>query len=1243
MNRTEQGKFRFVVRGLSRRPIANLTRWLLAGLLCTAVSGVAHAQISFQNTSSSALEGFTSESWGAAWGDWNGDFWPDLFVHNHRERPSMYRNNGDGTFTNIVLTADTSRAFLSSRSIDHHGIAFADFDGDGDEDFFSVTNGCCTAPLMISQGETFTEEHSARGLPKLDGDANHWLDWNKDGLLDLVSNGQAWVQSAGGNFSSAGFINGCGGNFGLHLTDVTGDGFQEIVCFREGTFPRSIIDFSGNNPVNITSSFPVISNVVDSVVADFDNDQDPDFLFIRGTSLVNQAKQVNSTRIEANLDTSQGQVASQQNNEDAGVTFTGGGVLNVTLNKANGFAGVDVKVGASGPVTSFGSQVVVTLDPNDPATHGIRATTGARDVLIGYDPATNTWQLIQDGASSGWWLIYVQIAGTSGITNLATQGLRSVDLPIRPIYYRNDGGGNFSNQTFASGFAQDIYQCKSAVAEDFDNDRDLDLFFACTSGAENLSNRVFSNNGNGVFTEVSGTGGGGITGAAIADGAGVADVVVSADYDNDGFMDVAVTNGINTQPVRVGGPHQLFRNSGNGNNWIEIELAGTTSNASGIGATILATSGGVTQMREYNGGYHRWSQNHKRAHFGLAANTSADVNVTWPNGTVETFNNVAAGSIYLVTEGSGIAPVNPGPVASLPAAQAGDECGTPAYLAPLDRGLFVYKNCATGRWSVRAVGGFQTNTITFVGDVTTSGAFSNVSPFSLEGSDAVTSGSTSIDYSLQTGTSTEDGFNFDVSSGGSVCLDLNQPGNVPVYLGANHIPISTPLDLATLGACPTGGTATLAVQPLTVDENIGAASVQVTLTPASSSVVTVNFSTQSDTAVGGQDFNGKFQALTFSPGETAKTIAVNIIDDTTVESTESFNGRIFGGSGANIGVSTAPITITDNDSGTPSVAVQPLVVSENSGPAVIEVTLTPASTSIVTVQYSTNAGSAVGGQDYFGTTGTLTFNPGDTSQTYSVTLVNDSVPEATESFTARIFNPSGATMGANTAPVTINDDDSGAATLNVQPLTVSESVGQATVEVTLSPAASSAVTVNYATQAGSAIGGQDFYGTSGSLTFNPGDTSKTYQVTIVNDSVAESTETFNARIFGASGAAIGTNSAPVTINDDDSGASTLAVQPVTVNESAGTATVTVILSPAASAVVTTGYSTNAGTAVGGQDYYGTSGVLTFSPGETSKTYQVTLVNDSTAESQESFTARIFNPSGAAISANTAPVTIDDDD
>ena len=71
----------------------------------------------------------------------------------------------------------------------------------------------------------------------------------------------------------------------------------------------------------------------------------------------------------------------------------------------------------------------------------------------------------------------------------------------------------------------------------------------------------------------------------------------------------------------MGGPKQLFHNLGNSNHWMEFDLVGTTSNRDGIGSKVYVTAGGVTQYREQNGGYHRWSQNFMRVHVGLATNT----------------------------------------------------------------------------------------------------------------------------------------------------------------------------------------------------------------------------------------------------------------------------------------------------------------------------------------------------------------------------------------------------------------------------------------------------------------------------------------------------------------------------------------------------------------------------------------------------------------------------------------------
>jgi hypothetical protein len=148
-----------------------------------------------------------------------------------------------------------------------------------------------------------------------------------------------------------------------------------------------------------------------------------------------------------------------------------------------------------------------------------------------------------------------------------------------------------------------------------------------------------------------------VTGSAITGRAGTTESVISADYDADGFVDLFVTNGLNLFPLRVGGQTQLFRNRGNANNWLELDLTGVASNRDGVGAKVLVTSGGVTQYREQNGGYHRWSQNHSRIHVGLARNSIADITIRWPSGATDTYRRVAANSVYRATEDQSLAPI----------------------------------------------------------------------------------------------------------------------------------------------------------------------------------------------------------------------------------------------------------------------------------------------------------------------------------------------------------------------------------------------------------------------------------------------------------------------------------------------------------------------------------------------------------------------------------------------------------
>ncbi len=995
---------------------------VVVGALLLVTTVTVKADIAFEDRTDTALGGFLTETWGASWGDFNGDHWPDLFVGNHRQRPSLYRNNGDGTFSNVILQADRTRGWLSNRYIDHHGAAFTDIDGDGDDDLLSSTNGCCPAQLMISDGKLFSDEASQRGVAN-DGAgwSVSWLDYNGDGPIDLARmsfrTSELFDQNIGGNFSNGPSIACEQNNYG-QLSDLNGDGSLDFICAREGTFPQRIYSVANGVPEDITSSVPAVSNTVDTIIADFDGDLRTDIFALRGMMLPNQAKAVSANRIEASLDASPSQ-------GEAGFSFQADGI--VELQVFSRFSNVYVYPGANGGQFTTSSKEKITLDPNDVSFAGMRTTRGGQRIYVGYDVSSKTWTVWQTGTSGyfgGWWFVYMVAESASTISNVQSLNQRDVDLPIKPRMLSTNNG-SWKNITWDAGFRDELL-CSAATTGDYDNDMDLDMYLVCRNGVENIANRLFENDGSGKFTEVIDNGAEGAVGVGLTSNAGIGETVVTADYDNDGFLDLMVTNGLNTQPVRVGGPHQIFRNSGNDNHWVALTLRGTTSNPSAVGAQVLATAGGITQLREQNGGYHRWSQDHQRLHFGLADNTSVDLTVKWPGGAIETFSGVAADSFYEVVEGSGIEAVVAGPVSDFDPPISGDECGEPAYLTDLDQALFVWKDCGSGEWHVRATAGGASEPLTYLGaiDIDTGGTgqFSSFSKKSFESSDSIDFSSSRIDFAMTTAGAGEDGFSMSLTDGDPGCLSLSTPSGTRIFLGASHIEVSAPFSLSTLEGC--SGDPTLSMESMDLDESAGVAEMKVMLVPASDSVVTVKASTVAASAVAGSDFYGAFESLVFQPGETEKTIVVSLIDDAVVEPTETLSIRLFQNNGAPIATPMVPINIIDNDSGVATLTVVSQTVSEADGQLDVVVVLSQPSNETVSVQLASKAGSARGGSDFYGSSEVLTFSPGETRKTKSFTLINDAVAEPEETMKVRAFNATGpVSVATPEVEMTITDDD----------------------------------------------------------------------------------------------------------------------------------------------------------------------------------------------------------------------------
>jgi len=324
--------------------------------------------------------------------------------------------------------------------------------------------------------------------------------------------------------------------------------------------------------------------------------------------------------------------------------------------------------------------------------------------------------------------------------------------------------------------------------------------------------------------------------------------------------------------------------------------------------------------------------------------------------------------------------------------------------------------------------------------------------------------------------------------------------------------------------------------------------------------------------------------------------------------------------------------------------------------AVFTVSLSQATSQTVTVRYATAGGTATPGSDFTAVSGTLTFTPGQTVQTVAVPIVRDLVAEATETFTVGLTSPAGATLARTSAIGTILDDDTvtppptPSVTINNAAQTEGNS-GTATLRftVTLSAAASSPVTVIYATANGTATAGSDYTAKSGTVTFAPGQTAQTIDVTILGDTIVEPNETFLVRLTSASGATIATSQAIGTIVNDDISQPTLPTLTIAgasiAEGNSGTRNLvfTVSMSKSSTSAVTVRYATANGTATAGSDYNAASGTITFAPGTTTRTITVSVLGDTAVEANETFSVALSSPSGATIATGTASGTILNDD
>jgi hypothetical protein len=663
--------------GSALSKLGMLISWLVLFLSVPSLCG---ATIRFEDVSKASGIHHLFSTAASAWGDLNGDGWPDLWVSNHwHQPPSLYLNRQDGTFDEV-----SSKILVGNLPADFHGAAWADFDNDGDQDLIVLTGGGaglgkCPNYLFVNQDGKLTDSAKKAGLdyPLGRGRTPLWFDADHDGKLDLLvmnrmrpggeapssiflNSSQAFVSSSKAfGFKALGersrgermldlldnalhfrFRKGPGAvkptEVFAQITDLTGDNGIDLISYVKPLRTYSTKEVPFKESTN-DIGFPYIGAVQDAAVEDFNGDGLVDMFLARSYS--------GQGISQPDPTTLQGRILLKSNEDSKALSFKSKGKLTLKI-----FA---TWLDPSTPQKEIPSMLVgknaripidgrsILLDPLDSSFHIEGALPNDPGVYIGYDFQQHQWRLHSSMPE-----INFTISSTEPVSQVQTAGINNASKLGLKDYLLLKASGD-ATEGFISTPIEDntTSVSQSVVAGDFDNDMDVDIYIVCASASQNLPNRLYENDGAGRLKRVPDAGG------ASGSLRGKGNQVVSADYNRDGFLDLFVTNGGGQPPIAFEGPHQLFRNKGNENHWIEIDLQGTQSNRDGIGSKVELEAGGVKQVRIQGGGIHSFSQNHQRIHFGLGPHTRADrIIVRWPSGTTQELTHISADQIVKIVE-----------------------------------------------------------------------------------------------------------------------------------------------------------------------------------------------------------------------------------------------------------------------------------------------------------------------------------------------------------------------------------------------------------------------------------------------------------------------------------------------------------------------------------------------------------------------------------------------------------------
>ena len=629
-----------------------------------------------------------SGTMGVAWGDYNNDGNPDLYLSRSIGPNTLFRSNGDGTFT------DATKPPLGDAGDNRGGLAWGDYDSDGDLDLYIANNYSANKLLRNEVGSTNnwvqvklvgTESNrsgigarvhvvagTVRQMQEVSGGSGRFsqnslplefglgsstaidsliVQW-PSGIRQVVPppaiNAIVTVEEGRATYfadaASGGPLGNAGTSNGVAWGDYDNDGDQDLYVANYGE-ANNLFQNDGDGTFTDVTSGPLgdMGNGLGAAWGDFDNDGDLD-LYVANEGEANR------------LFRNDGDGTFTDVTDSSGAAGDPGGGSGIAWGDYDRDGNIDLYVARFGAPnklyrnlgTGAFADVTATSGPVGDAGEGDGVAWADYDndgdldlFLANYDGGTN--RLFQNLGNA----TFTDATEASGVAGTGTGSGAAwgdydndgdLDLYVSNwgeanSLFRNNGDGTFTDIASVSGPIADVGMGQAVAWGDYDNDGHLDLYLVNCQQA----NKLFHNEGGVTFTDAT---------ASPLDDTGYGPGVAMADYDNDGDLDIYLANAFE--------PNRLFRNDLNtGNNWLHVDLVAIGLGRgvpSVIGARVYVEAGGVRQMREVSGGSGLFSQDSLPVEFGLGASTTIDsLIVEWPSGERQVVPPPAVNTVATVT------------------------------------------------------------------------------------------------------------------------------------------------------------------------------------------------------------------------------------------------------------------------------------------------------------------------------------------------------------------------------------------------------------------------------------------------------------------------------------------------------------------------------------------------------------------------------------------------------------------